>query len=467
MSTIYALSTAPFRSAIAVIRVSGPKAYQVVERLTWPNCRIVPREAALRTLRHPDNGDKLDRCLTIFTPAPKTFTGEDTTELYLHGSTAVIKAVLDALPRCASNIRQAEAGEFSKRAFYNGKMDLTQAEGLADLINAETDEQRRSAFRQSDGAISRACAQWREEIILLRSQLEAVIDFGEDNDSVEVNISKSVVSRAALFKEQLADHLNSSIKGELLRSGIRTVIFGPPNAGKSSLLNILAQKDVSIVSGEAGTTRDIVESMCDVAGFPVIFSDTAGLRSTTTTGQIEQEGIRRAKQRIDDADLRICVIPYTDSIDKLILQTLETYIHKGTLSESVLLVINKSDQGNDDHKLKRMLTTKLKIDGDQVCLISCTTGSGLDEFANILSKRLRLLTSTSTMDGNLGMNTRQRDQLRKCQAHLEQAIELGESDIVLAAEELRYAADSLGRLTGRIDVEEVLASIFSTFCIGK
>lgn len=423
MSTIFALSSVAGKSAVALVRISGPQSRLILSRLSSPSkSTIIPRHASVRFLRHPTTSEILDKALTLFFYGPATFTGEDTCELHLHGSKAVIKSVLDAIPLCHPTIRYAEPGEFSKRAFYNGKMDLTQAEGLADLIDSETDEQRRSAFRQAEGSLSRLYAGWRAQLVEMRSQLEAIIDFGEDNDGIEEGIYEEVLITAEGLRSEMQRHLKSSLKGELLRSGIKVAIFGPPNAGKSSLLNILAQRDASIVSPIAGTTRDVVETILDIGGFPVIVGDTAGLREGDSVDVVEQEGVKRAKNRIQEANLRICVVPYGSTIDGPTKAELDLYSKQAGNRDSIILLLNKVDMLNSPSiPSKSAIARDTNVPETQIIEISCTTGQGLDPFLGLFVNKLRDLTSGGTNEdtASLGINARHRDQMKRCLLHID------------------------------------------------
>ncbi|KAG5439313.1 hypothetical protein PCK2_000849, partial [Pneumocystis canis] len=276
--TIYALSTPLGKSAIAVIRMSGPESFKVIRALCPAKELPKLRYMSLRKIRHPKTNEVLDKAFVLLFKGPFSFTGEDMAELHIHGGSAVIRAVLDAIASSHCNVQYAESGEFSRRSFENGKLDLTQVEGLYDIINAETEEQRKKlAIQQIDGCLKRLYEGWREELIDYRSYLEAIIDFGEDdniNDDIYFQIHKKVEN----FVVRLRDYLKTSVRCELLRYGINVSIFGLPNAGKSSLLNIIARRSASIVASEPGTTRDVIDVIIDIGGFPVIFSDTAGLR---------------------------------------------------------------------------------------------------------------------------------------------------------------------------------------------
>lgn len=292
-STIFALSSGQGRCAIAVIRTSGPASGLALRSLTALREPPPARSACLRLLRHPCSGEPLDRSLVLWFPGPQSFTGEDCMELHVHGGPAVVSGVLQALGS-VPGLRPAKAGEFTRRAFAHGKLSLTEVEGLADLIHAETEAQRRQALRQLDGELSQLCQGWAKTLTKALAHVEAYIDFGED-DNLEEGVLEQVDRDVRALEVALSSHLRDARRGQRLRSGANVVVAGPPNAGKSSLVNLLSQKPVSIVSPEPGTTRDILETPVDLAGFPVLLSDTAGLREGA--GAVEQEGVRRARQR--------------------------------------------------------------------------------------------------------------------------------------------------------------------------
>jgi len=301
-ATVFALATAALSSpavhkapatALAVIRISGPEAMSSLGRLGVPLGRLRPRTATVAALRHPETKELLDRGLVLTFPAPRSFTGEDVAELHVHGGRAVVTSVLEALGSL-EGVRMAEPGEFTRRAFFNDKLDLTQVEALADLLHAETEWQRRQALRQMDGELSKAYERWRETLVRCLANAEAVLDFGE-SEEVDDGVLDSVYVQAEQVALSIERHL-AKRHGELIREGVQAVILGPPNAGKSSLLNALAQRQAAIVSPIAGTTRDVIDVTFNLDGFPVVLSDTAGLR-TATTDPIELEGIRRARAR--------------------------------------------------------------------------------------------------------------------------------------------------------------------------
>ena len=445
--TIVALASGPGLAAVAVIRVSGPRTRAVLEAL----CGGVPppRHAALRDIG--SSGATLDRGLVLWFPGPSSFTGEDMAELQLHGSRAVIRAVLDAL-LTLPGIRLAEPGAFARRAFENGKLDLTEVEGLADLVNAETEAQRRQALAQSQGSLRQLYEGWRAELLGAQALIEAGLDFADEGDvATDVSVKAgAVVDRLReLIARHLADH-----RGERLRDGFRIVIAGPPNAGKSSLLNALARRDVAIVSEEAGTTRDVIEVHLDLGGIPVILVDTAGIREAM--GKVEAAGIERALARVEQADLVLWLVDATAPVWQLPPTAIaEVSPQKNAIqthSFAPLFVLNKID-------LARVQGGPERIE------ISAKTGEGIDRLIASLQARAAELAEASAASP-LMTRARHRAELEAAQAALQR---FGGPSLSpeLKAEELRIAARHLGRLTGRIDVEEVLGAIFAEFCIGK
>ncbi len=440
MDTIYALSSAAGRAGVAVIRLSGPEAGHALEALT---CRGPgePRVAELRRLRYPASGVAIDRALVLYFRAPASFTGEDAVELQVHGGRAVVAAVLDALAGIGG-LRAALPGEFTRRAFENGKLDLTEVEGLADLIDAETEAQRRQALRQMEGALGRLYEDWRARLMRLLAYAEAEIDFPDEE--VPGDLLKSLGPELEKLRSDIAIHLKDGHRGERLREGVEVAIIGPPNAGKSSLLNRLARREAAIVSAEAGTTRDVVEVRLDLGGVPVTLADTAGLREAAN--EIEAEGVRRALARAEAADIRI-VVEACDGAGGL----------TGDYSaarDSDLRLLNKIDLGRP------------ALEGDAIC-VSATTGEGLDGLEYALMERVREQISLS--EHPIITRTRHREGLQECLASLdrvEEGLRAGR-ETELVAEDLRLAARALGRITGRVDVEDLLDIVFRDFCIGK
>ncbi|MGE0856773.1 MAG: tRNA uridine-5-carboxymethylaminomethyl(34) synthesis GTPase MnmE [Hyphomicrobiaceae bacterium] len=442
-SSIYALSSAPGRAGVAVVRISGPHAGMALNVIAAK--RPKPRVAALRRIVHPTSGALLDRGLVLWMPGPHSFTGEDVAELHLHGGVAVVRAVLEALS-LFPDMRPAEPGEFARRAFANGKLDLLQAEGLADLIDAETDAQRRQALAQSGGRLSERYDGWRHQLIEASALVEAAIDFSDEADVAHDAFQQARV-QAETLRGEIERHLADGHRGEILRSGFRVVIAGPPNVGKSSLLNALARRDAAIVSAEAGTTRDPIEVRLDLEGLPVVVTDTAGIRETD--GSVEREGIRRSVARAADAEL-ILWLTDTGSPEVVLPQDLLP------VADRVLPVLNKIDllTGGQAQSLP-----------DDMMAISVAKGSGLTDLtrriASIAVERI------GRLDEPLLTQDRHRERLGDAIAALDAFLAGDANQPELRAEDLRIAASAIGRITGRIDVEDVLDQVFGRFCIGK
>jgi len=440
--TIFALSSGRPPAAIAVVRVSGPCAGLALQAMIG---RVLePRRAAFARVRDPSTGEMIDEALALWFPGPKSETGEDTAEFQLHGGRAVIAAVLAALAR-VPGLRPAEAGEFTRRAFENGRLDLTRVEGLADLIYADTEVQRRQAYRQLRGMLGDRAERWRATLVDTIALVEAGIDFSDEGD-VPANTLAPALNAAQEMHEEIERALADSHRGERVRDGLVVAIAGPVNVGKSSLLNRIARRDAAIVSPLAGTTRDIIEVHLDLNGYPVTVLDTAGIRPSEDP--IEQEGVRRALERASAADLVLWVVEAEHELafDKALLQFPE--IPKW-------LVRNKVD----------LVATPKPIGGGSF-LISAKTGAGLDE----LLEKLTEYASNYLGSAEPALVTRQRQRraLEDAAVALDRAViegKNGREDIV--AEELRLAARALGRLTGRVDVEDILDVIFRDFCIGK
>jgi tRNA modification GTPase len=498
LDTIFALSSgnAMVKSGVSVIRMSGPASRSVVESLIrsdgddggtrFPK----PRHASVKDLFCPMSGEKLDKALVIWMPKPSSFTGEDVCELHVHGSRAVINGVFEALreldnPSKNQGIRHAEPGEFTRRAFDNGKMDLTEVEGLADLLEAETSLQRTQALRQMEGHLSKQFEIWRNILVKCLAHTEAVIDFGDDDREDDINDSalQSLIPIVRQLRNDIEYHLKDNKKGELVREGIRVALVGPPNAGKSSLLNLLARRPAAIVSPIAGTTRDIVEVRMELGGIPCIVSDTAGLRENSHD-PIEKEGMKRAKDIFQYAQIKVYLSDYSDQSSlkismnmlKSLLHNNENYsisqkniVHKNS-NENVLLVRNKCDlvvQSNTISNEDNAAELYPSFD------ISCITGEGISAFEQGLNNSItNLLEKSNTNSHNNIINStlitreRHRRHLQICADHLD--CFLNEHLLMdTSAEELRLAATELGKVIGKVDIEELLDVIFHDFCIGK
>ncbi|KAG2219798.1 hypothetical protein INT45_001130, partial [Circinella minor] len=453
-STIYALSSAPGKAGVAVIRISGSQAKQALN--TTVQGTLKPRQAYFRRIRHPVTKTLLDRGLVFWFPGPHSFTGEDSVEFHVHGGNAVVKSVLEALGSL-DKFRLAEQGEFSRRAFDNDKLDLTEIEGLADLLNAETEAQRQLALRQAEGGLRKPYEEWRNKIIKCMATTEAVIDFGED-EHIEDGVLDEVLENVIELKDAIQNHLNDSRVGEIVRSGVRVAIVGPPNAGKSTLLNLLAKREAAIVSDRPGTTRDIVEVTLNLGGYPVVISDTAGLR--TSDDVIEMEGVKRAISRMDLADIKICLLPSTENeIDPIVQQVLDS---------NTFVLLTKQDLANTTTTKSTTIMDQLHQAGvKKVWTLSCKTGQGVDKFLDDMIGVLKHTFDDALASPALITQARHRQHLQDCVVALGQYLELPQDEVVLGAEELRHAANALGRITGRVDVEDVLDVLFSQFCIGK
>jgi tRNA modification GTPase len=434
--TIFALSSGPPPSGVAIIRLSGPRVRFALETLT--DSIPEPRRASLRSLRTL-NGERIDDGLVLFFPAPASFTGEDVAEFHVHGGRAVVAAVAVALA-ALPGFRPADAGEFTRRAFANGRLDLTQVEGLADLVQAETEAQRRQALRQADGALGTLYDGWREHLIRARALLEAELDF-PDEDDVPGSVSVQAWDIVARLEQEMVNHL-ADRRGERIRDGAEIVILGAPNAGKSSLLNAIARREVAIVTPEPGTTRDLIEVRIDLGGYPVTVVDTAGLREAD--GAVEREGIRRAEARAAGADMVLWLSDGT-AVERM-PPPLPDAIHVLTKADLIDSASQRSLPAYD-------------------ALVSASTGDGLQALLELLAARV----AASLMPSEAALITRARHRaaVEAAAAGLRRA-RLGSTlPLELRAEELRSASDALARITGRIDVEDLLDVIFGDFCIGK
>ena len=439
--TIYALATAPGRAGVAIVRVSGAEARNVISRLSQRDPPM-PRVATLRRI-FDDNDAPIDDALVLFFAAPHSFTGEDVAEFHLHGGPAVVAAMLRRL-RGMENCRLAEPGEFTRRAFHTNKLDLAQVEGLADLVAAETEAQRRQALRQAEGELSRFYENWRSRLLRVLARLEAFIDFPEED--LPEQLVRSIDGEIAELIGDLDRHLADAHRGEILRDGLTIAILGAPNVGKSSIINKLSQREAAIVSAIAGTTRDVIEVRMDLGGYPVTIADTAGLRDSAD--EIEQEGVRRALARAEHADLKLLVF------DGGIWPGIDGETAK-LIDDRALCVVNKADLLREPEPLA--------VEGRAVIKVSAKTGLGLGALASALTETARERMGSG--EGMVLTRARHRAALEECQGALLRAASARQLE--LKAEDLRLAARALGKITGRVDVEDILDLIFKEFCIGK
>ncbi|KAF8005290.1 hypothetical protein HF325_000747 [Metschnikowia pulcherrima] len=469
--TIYALSTKPGRAAIGVIRVSGLHASHVYKQLTKSQSLPLHRTASLRSLY----GSKgvLDHALTLFFKGPKLYTGEDLLELHVHGGTAIVKAVMAAVgkmhrPADEIHVRYAEQGEFSKRAFLNGRLDLTELEGVREMIDAETESQRVGALASLTGSNLALMRRWRHDIVKNVALLTTVIDFGEEHDLEETNrlfvdVEKDIKSLANEIRAYLA-----KVRGlEILMRGIKVTLMGPPNAGKLSLLNYLASDEKAIVSEVAGTTRDVIDVPLDIAGYKIVVGDTAGIRAMLDAGQIEQEGIKRAKQKALLGDIVLVVVPVNEPLSSDIIAHVQL-LHDA--KRHVVAVLNKIDLGHPNMaKLTSKLAQTLEILEQNVFPASCLTGEGMDPLRDELVLLFKRVSMSTSLDPVV-ISARARDLLENDVLYgLEQFLVWKDAeDVVLASECLRQASEGIGKITGdAVGVEEILGVVFSKFCIGK
>ena len=442
--TIYALSTGPGISGIAIIRVSGKNTAEVVKKVTGnklPN----PREATRRKFNQINTNELIDEGVLLWFPGPNSYTGEDLAEFHVHGSRAVINALHSTIDKI-ENCRLAEPGEFTKRAFQNGKINLIEAESIADLISSETEIQRKQALKIMSGKSSDQFNAWREKLLKILSHIEAKIDFPDEDlpKDILTNIQKTSDQVSA----EIQRTLNDQKVGERIREGFKIAIIGPTNAGKSSLLNYLSKRDAAIVSEIAGTTRDVIETHLNLDGYPVVLSDTAGIRNSKN--EIEEKGINLALNRADDADLKLVIVSAknVDFSDVL----------KRFLTKNAILVVNKSDL------LKGKLNSKLKK--YEHVLISIKKDLNLNKLISKIKSKLKSKFTSS--EDILITRERHRQNLINCVQHLEKfKKKKSANDFDKAAEDIRLATRHLGMIVGKVDVEELLGSIFNDFCIGK
>jgi tRNA modification GTPase len=442
--TIYALSSGPGLSGIAVIRVSGKDTSRVIKLITGRDLPS-PRVATLRKINKINTSELIDEGIILWFPGPESYTGEDMAEMQVHGSKAVINALHSSISKI-KNCRLAEPGEFTKLAFQNGKINLLKAESIADLISAETEIQRQQAIKIMNGKSADQFNFLREKLLKILSHVEAKIDFPDED--LPNDILKEIKKSSDEVLKNIEKILNDQKVGERIREGFKIAILGPTNAGKSSLLNYLSNRDVAIVSEIAGTTRDVIETHLNIDGYPVIVSDTAGIRESKN--EIEKKGIKLSLSRAEEADLKLVVID-AKNLDF-------TDVLKGLLDENGILVINKSDllDGDIDSEIKKL----------NHVLISIKENLNIDEL--ILKIKNNLKNKFITTDDILITRERHRQHLKQCLEHLKNFNKKNEvKEFDKAAEDLRLATRHLGMIVGKVDVEEILGSIFNDFCIGK
>ena len=442
--TIFALSSGPGISGVAVIRVSGDNTTNVIKQITGKDLPV-PRVATLRHFNKINSNELIDEGVLIWFPGPNSYTGEDLAEFHVHGSRAVVKAVHLAISKI-KNCRLAEPGEFTKRAFQNGRINLLKAESIADLISAETEIQRKQAIKIMSGKSSDQFNSWREKLLKALSHIEAKIDFPDED--LPKNIINEIQKTSNNVLKEIKKTLNDQKVGERIREGFKIAILGPPNSGKSSLLNYLSKRDVAIVSEIAGTTRDVIETHLNLDGYPVIVSDTAGIRSSKN--EIEKKGIKIALKRAEDADLKLVIVS-AKNVDF-------SGVFKKLLTKNAILVVNKSDlvKGKSNSKLKKY----------EHVLISIKKDLNLNKLITKIKSKLK--NKFTTTEDILITRERHRENLLNCVQHLEKfQKKKSVQDFDKAAEDLRLATRHLGMIVGKVDVEELLGSIFNDFCIGK
>ena len=443
--TIYALSTVFGKSGVAVIRVSGANAFEVISKMTDLDvAKIVSRKMYLTKFYNPVSRETLDNSLLVAFKSPASFTGEDTVEINCHGSKAVIRSFLEALS-ALPDFRLAEPGEFSRRSFYNGKMDLTEADGLADLIDAETSLQQKVALQQMGGTLFDLYNDWRSRLVSVLSYVEAYIDFPDEN--IPQDTVQKIENGVFKVAEEIKSHLQKNSVEERLREGFKVVIAGPTNAGKSSLINAIVKRNVAIVSDIAGTTRDVIEAYVDLKGFPVIFSDTAGLRESDD--KIEQMGIELAKDKIAEADF--CLFMFDAQQDNA--DIFADYIK--SIKVPYVLIANKMD------KLSAAQQEKLQKEG--CLLISAKENKNINAITDKIYETFQNMYEKSS--AQLITRQRYKESLLECLENLER-FNL-QKEIELSAEDIRLACRAIGKITGQVEVDEILDKIFISFCIGK
>ncbi len=446
MNTIFAQSSAYGKAGVTVFRISGKESLKTIKKLLKSEDAVLtPNFMYHRKIFTPETNELIDHAMIVYFKGPKSFTGEDVVEIHTHGSVAIAKLITASL-FSVENLRLAEPGEFARRAFLNDKFDLTAAEGLVDLIEAETILQHRQAISQTQGSLHDLYEGWRAKALTIISLLEAYIDFPDED--IPQSVLDTVTQTVATLTDTINHHLNDNRRGERMRTGLKLAIIGAPNVGKSSLLNFLMQREVAIVSNIPGTTRDVIEGHLDIGGYPVILHDTAGIRQGTTD-IIEQEGIKRATRLAKDADIKLILFDAND-FDAKSLEAFDSII-----DEDTIIIVNKIDQ------VSQVKLTD--INNQQPILISVKAKKNLDELLNEIEKKAAKV--AGAVQGPQITRERHRHQLHQALEHLSR-FDL-EGDLVLATEDIRMTIRSLSQITGKITVDEILGEIFANFCIGK
>lgn len=482
LPTIYALSTAPgTKSAIAVVRVSGTHSKYIYHQLNNSEKKLIPRRTLLRNFYDPGSKHLLDKALTLFFNSPKSYTGEDLLELHVHGGKAVTSGILNAIGllndrNSGIEIRYALPGELTQRAFQNGKIDLIEVEGIGELIDAETETQRRCALSSFNGINRDLFMLWRDQIVDNIAQLTAIVDFGEDTEIEDTNnILQTVKYNMEKLKQEINQFIRKIEKTSILQSGIKVVLLGPPNAGKSSLINSISNDDISIISQTPGTTRDTVEAYIDVNGYKVTISDTAGIRSHSKD-EIELLGIERAKKKSEQCDL--CLLIVDPSNKPLINEDLTRMIQSmNDEGKEIVIIINKQDLVSENESKAVINSLKEKFDNIfPIVAVSCKTQHGIEPLVKQLTKIFQRLSETSDESDPIIVSQRVKEILysdilygiENFFATTNSTVGDDSYDVVMASEHLSHAADGIGKITGdAVGIEEVLGVVFANFCVGK
>ena len=448
--TIFASASSIGLSAIKTIRISGnetKKIFKILTKKKLPKARY----CKLTNLYDLNNSAIIDKAMVVWFPAPKTFTGENMLEISIHGGSSVLDHLFENL-LSIKNVREAQPGEFTRRAFKNNKMDFLEAEGVIDLINAETKFQKNIAMQQVNGSLSVIFKKWNKKLLKLLAHYEGQIDFPEDE--VPQNTGNRVIHQVIDLIKEIKFFLSDDKRGDIIRNGVEIAIIGQPNAGKSSLINQIVKKNVSIVSKTSGTTRDIIETKINLSNIPIIFSDTAGLKKNPR-GNVEKQGVSKSRNKIKNCDIKLLVLDLTKKFDKDILEL---------VCNKTLIILNKKDllkKSKIDSKIKYLKDKKLK----EILLISAKNGSGINSLLNHLENYIKNKYKKVFFGEPVLTRTRHRFALKKCIAQLKKIN--NDKDPELNAEDLRLSLNALGNVTGKYDIEKMLDVVFKDFCIGK